>query len=219
MSRKLLIILIFLFKVNVSFTQIITITQKGRTIVAPTGHDNQTIAGSFTQKISVKNNDADSSQKKESQNEVDFERISVLKSTKIFSLPLNGMLYVTSGFGERYHPVYHKEMFHDGIDLKADYEIVKTIANGFIAKQGYDERAGNYLIIQHGNGIESIYCHLSKFLCSPDDLVFAGNAIAISGATGAVTAPHLHFAIKKDGRFIDPLPVLKAIISHNCLQY
>jgi len=219
MSSYLLIILIFLFKVNASYTQIITITQKGRTIIPPANPNSQTVVVSFSYKKSGTKDKFGSSQKKESQNEIDFERILVLKSNKIFSLPLSGMLYVTSGFGERYHPIYHKEIFHDGIDLKADYEIVKTIANGFIAKQGYDERAGNYLIIQHGNGIESIYCHLSKFLCSPDDLVFAGDVIAISGATGAVTAPHLHFAIKKDGRFIDPLPVLKAIISHDRLQY
>jgi len=121
------------------------------------------------------------------------------------------MQYITSGFGERFHPVYHKEIFHEGIDLKADYKIVKTIANGFIAMEGYNKRAGNYLIIQHGNGIESIYCHLSKFLCRPGDLVFAGDTIAISGATGAVTAPHLHFAIKENGKFIDPLPLLEAI--------
>jgi len=83
------------------------------------------------------------------------------------------MTCVTSGFGERYHPVYHKEIFHDRIDLKADYKIVKTIANGIIAKEGYDKRAGNYIVVQHGNGIESIYCHLSKFLFNPGDLVFA----------------------------------------------
>ena len=192
-----------------SFTQIITITQKGRTIALPANSDSQTVVASFK---------FDSSQTSESQNEVDFERISFLKSNKIFSLQLNGMLYVTSGFGERYHPVYHKEIFHAGIDLQADYEIVKTIANGIIAKQGYDERSVNYLIIQHGNRIESIYCHLSKFLCHPGDLVFAGDAIAISGAIGSVIAPHLHFAIKEDGRFIDPLSSLKVIARYKGLQ-
>ena len=79
--------------------------------------------------------------------------------------------------------------------------MVSSIANGIISVEGYDSRAGNYIVIQHGSGIESIYCHLRKFFRKPGDLVFAGDSIAISGATGEVTAPHLHFAIKKDGKF------------------
>ncbi|MDE3185123.1 MAG: M23 family metallopeptidase [Bacteroidota bacterium] len=209
MIKFLLIIL--LFKGTDSYAQLITISQKGRTIVTPEAHGNQRILGSRTQKIPGKNNEFDYIQTSKPKKEVDFRKESDLKSNKAVSLPLNGMQYVTSGFGERFHPVYHKEIFHEGIDLKADYKIVKTIANGIIAKEGYDKRAGNYLIIQHENRIESIYCHLSKFLCRPGDLVFAGNTIAISGATGAVTAPHLHFAIKENGKFIDPLPLLEAI--------
>ena len=209
MIKFLLIIL--LFKGTDSYAQLITISQKGKTIFAPEAHGNQTIVGSLTQKIPGTNNEFEGSPTSESQKEVDFRKKFDLKSNKTISLPLNGMTCVTSGFGERYHPVYHKEIFHDGIDLKAAYQIVKTIANGIIAMEGYDKRAGNYLIIQHGNRIESIYCHLSKFLCRPGDLVFAGDTIAISGATGAVTAPHLHFAIKENGKFIDPLPLLEAI--------
>ena len=56
------------------------------------------------------------------------------------------MVYLPSGFGERYHPVYHKEVFHTGINLKANHEIEKTIATGIIVKQGYDGRLENYLI-------------------------------------------------------------------------
>lgn len=101
---------------------------------------NQPIARAITQKISETNNEFDSSQTSESQNAFDFRKKSDLKSIKAVSLPLNGMIYVTSGFGERYHPVLHKEIFHAGIDLKANYEIVKTIANGIITKEGYNER-------------------------------------------------------------------------------
>jgi murein DD-endopeptidase MepM/ murein hydrolase activator NlpD len=134
---------------------------------------------------------------------------------KIFSLPLNGKIYITSDFGDRYHPTLKKEMLHAGIDLRANYEIVKSIANGIIVQEAYDARAGNYLIIQHGNGIESIYCHLHKFLLKSGDLVFAGESVAISGATGVVTAPHLHFAIKENGKYIDPLALLRAIVRIN----
>ena len=118
-------------------------------------------------------------------------------------------------FGERFHPILQTEILHAGIDLRANYEVVHSIASGIISEEGYDTRAGNYIVIQHGNGIESIYCHLSKFFLRSGDLVFAGNSIAMSGATGAVNGPHLHFAIKENGKFIDPESLLKAIVGYN----
>ncbi|HET7117950.1 MAG TPA: M23 family metallopeptidase, partial [Hanamia sp.] len=115
--------------------------------------------------------------------------------------------------------VLHEESFHTGIDLRADYDTVLSIACGMILKEGYSSRSGNFMIIDHGNGIESIYCHLSKFLMRPDDLVFAGDNIALSGESGTVTAPHLHFAIRRNGKFITPLPLLRAIFELNKKRY
>ena len=109
----------------------------------------------------------------------------------------------------------HKRTIQRGVDLRADYEIVNSIANGIIVKEGNDSRAGNYAVIDHGNGIESIYCHLSKFLVKTGEFVLAGGAIAVSGVSGTTTAPHLHFAIKAGGRYVDPLPLLKAILLLN----
>jgi murein DD-endopeptidase MepM/ murein hydrolase activator NlpD len=86
---------------------------------------------------------------------------------------------------------------HAGIDLRADYEIVHSIANGIIVKEDYEPRARNYLVIVHGDGIESMLCHLSKFLCKPGDVISAGEVFAISGSTGVVTGPHLHFVISQ----------------------
>jgi murein DD-endopeptidase MepM/ murein hydrolase activator NlpD len=149
------------------------------------------------------------------QNDVDIDRQLNFEPIEIVFPPLRGKLYVTSDFGERFHPILHNETLHTGIDLRADYEMVHTIANGIIVKEDYDARAGNYIVIQHGNGIESIYCHLSNFLFKPGDLVFAGDGIAISGASGAATAPHLHFAIKENGKYIDPLPLLRAIVEYD----
>ena len=207
MVKYLITILIFItnIKTNVAFSQIITISPTGRKIISPMKPDKPIIvAGLLVTPI-------DSSQLIRSQDDADVDKQLDLTPTEIVSPPLNGKLYVTSDFGERYHPVYHKQIFHAGIDLKADHEIVKTIANGIIAKAGYDVRAGNYLTVQHGNRIESIYCHLSNFLFNPGDLVFGGDSIAISGASGAATAPHLHFAIKENGKFIDPLPLFEAV--------
>jgi murein DD-endopeptidase MepM/ murein hydrolase activator NlpD len=56
---------------------------------------------------------------------------------------------------------------------------------------------------------------LSKFLHEPGDIVFAGDEIAVSGTTGEATGPHLHFAIKENGKFIDPVPLLQAIVRYN----
>ena len=138
-----------------------------------------------------------------------------LNPAKNLSAPLLKKLYVTSDFGERYNPVSHKEAFHTGIDLRADYDTVLSIASGIILKEGYSVRAGNFMVVQHGNGIESIYCHLNNFLLNQGDWVLAGSHIAISGATGAVTGLHLHFAIKAEGKFTDPIPLLVAIRRFN----
>jgi murein DD-endopeptidase MepM/ murein hydrolase activator NlpD len=64
-----------------------------------------------------------------------------------------------------------------------------------------------------------IYCHPSKYLSKPGDFVSAGDYIVISGASGAATAPHLHFAIKENGKFIDPLRLLKAIVRYNKIRW
>lgn len=208
MGKYLLIILILLsnVKTNKASSQIITISQAGREIISRADPDNRIIGASFA------NERADSGQLIGHQNDIDLDLQTDFKPTKILSLPLTGKLYVSSDFGERHHPLLHKEIFHTGIDLRADYQIVNAIANGIIAKEGYDARAGNFIVIQHGNSIESIYCHLSNFLFKPGDLVLAGDGIAVSGASGTVTAPHLHFAIREDGKFIDPIPILKAIL-------
>ena len=211
MVKYLITILIFItnIKTNVAFSQIITISPAGKKIISPMKADKHKLV------IACSVIPVDSGQLIGLQKDVDFDKQLDLTRTKIVSPPLNGKLYVTSDFGERFHPILHNETLHTGIDLRADYEMVHTIANGIIVKEGYDARAGNYIVIQHGNGIESIYCHLSKFLFNPGDLVFGGDGIAISGATGAVTAPHLHFAIKENGKFIDPLPLLRAIVEYD----
>ncbi len=211
MVKYLITILIFIanIKTNVAFSQIITISLAGRKIISPMKPDKPIIvAGLLVTPI-------DSSQLIGSQDDADVDKQLDLTPTEIVSPPLNGKLYVTSDFGECFHPILHNETLHAGIDLRADYEIVNAIANGIIIREGYDARAANYIVIQHGNGIESIYCHLSNFLFKPGDLVFAGDGIAISGASGAATAPHLHFAIKENGKFIDPLPLLRAIVEYD----
>ena len=212
MIKYLLISLIFttiLF--NYAFAQIITVTQRGTRIISVEFPDKIPDTTLALQNLTVK----EDSIRIKFQTEIDLKNKIVERIFGSVFPPLKGRLFITSGFGERFHPILQNETLHTGIDLRANYEVVSSIANGIISVEGYDTRAGNYIVIQHGNGIESIYCHLSKFFRKPGDLVFAGDSIAISGATGEVTAPHLHFAIKKDGKFIDPEPLLKAILNTN----
>ena len=185
--------------------QLITIRQSGTRIVSAEVQDN------FSDSTIVWKEDSTEIKIK---NRIELKNKIAEEVYGNVSAPLNSRLFVTSDFGERFHPILQSKTLHKGIDLRANFEIVYSIANGIIVKGDYDTRAGNYIVIQHGNGIESIYCHLSKFFLKPGDLVLAGDRIAISGATGEVTAPHLHFAIKVDGKFIDPIPLLKAIIEY-----
>jgi len=131
------------------------------------------------------------------------------------SLPLQSKLYVTSSYGWRYHPVLGKRLKHNGVDLRARFQPVYSISIGTIEKIGKDARSGNYVIIDNFNNIETIFCHLSKVVVHIGDTVRAGQPFAISGATGKVTGPHLHFGIKVRGKYINPFPILKAIIRRN----
>lgn len=206
MVKYLSIILINSYlTINIASSQMITIYPSGRKSIPLT----KTMAGSFT----IDN--LYTSKKIDSNHQISSLKTHAsspdLKPAKNLSAPLLKWLYVTSGFGERYNPVLHEESFHTGIDLRANYDTVLSIACGMILKEGHNLRSGNFMVIQHGNGIESIYCHLGGFLLRPGDVVIAGSKIAISGATGAVTGPHLHFAIKVEGKFTDPMPLLIAI--------
>ena len=215
MLKYLLILLIFqIILFNYTSGQLITIRERGTMIVLPVFQDAFADTTMALKGFALKE---DSIQTK-IQNEIDLRNKPVQEVFGNVSAPLSNRLFVTSDFGERFHPILQSETLHAGIDLRANYEIVLSIATGIIAKEGYDIRAGNYIVVRHRNRIESIYCHLSKFLLRPGDLVFAGDSIAVSGATGAVTAPHLHFAIKENGKFIDPIPLLKSIVEYNKRQ-
>jgi murein DD-endopeptidase MepM/ murein hydrolase activator NlpD len=120
----------------------------------------------------------------------------------ILTLPLKAIKR-TSGFGSRIHPILMSYKTHSGIDLKAFYEPVYSVAAGVVIQSGFRPVEGNFVKIKHGT-IESIYCHLSKLFVGIGDKVEAGAQIGISGNTGRSTGPHLHFGLKYNGRFVDP---------------
>ncbi len=131
-----------------------------------------------------------------------------------FALPLDGELRITSAYGNRYHPTLHKNKKHYGVDLRANYAPVFSVLDGTVEKVAYDPNGGgNYVKIKHKNGYETLYMHLSKPTCKVGENITAGEAIAISGNSGNTTGPHLHFAVKYRGNYIDPTQFLNELIT------
>ena len=129
----------------------------------------------------------------------------------LVALPLK-KIHVSSGFGMRMHPIYHKRILHNGIDLSARYENVYSIFPGTVIRVGQDNRSGKFVTVRTGDYTIS-YCHLSQPFVKENDYVNAGMSIAISGNTGASTGPHLHLTTKKDGKAFDPTILLNIIQS------
>ncbi len=125
-------------------------------------------------------------------------------------LPLKS-LTVTSSFGYRIHPLTGKIEYHNGIDLKAKYDTVYAVLNGVVQSVRSSPTFGNVISLQHGE-ITTTYGRLYKFLVNLRDSVSSGQAIAISGATGRVTAAHLHFSVRYQNRYINPLNFLYQIL-------
>ena len=129
----------------------------------------------------------------------------------LVALPLE-KIHINSGFGMRRHPIYHKRIMHNGIDLSARYEKVYSMFPGTVIKVGQDSRSGKFVTVRTGDYTIS-YCHLSQQLVKENEIVNAGTNIAISGNTGASTGPHLHLTTKKDGQAINPTIILEFILS------
>ena len=127
----------------------------------------------------------------------------------LVSLPLKN-IHIGSGFGMRMHPIYHKRMMHNGIDLSARYESVFSMFPGTVIKVGQDNRSGKFVTVKTG-GYTISYCHLSQQYVKVNDFVNAGTIIACSGNTGASTGPHLHLTTKKDGKAFNPTILLEYI--------
>lgn len=127
----------------------------------------------------------------------------------LVSLPLE-KIHINSGFGMRRHPIYHKRIMHNGIDLSARYEKVYSMFPGTVIKVGQDSRSGKFVTVKTGDYTIS-YCHLSQQLVKEKEFVNAGKNIAISGNTGASTGPHLHITAKKEGKPFNPIFLLNFI--------
>ena len=131
------------------------------------------------------------------------------ESMSLVALPLKS-IHINSGFGMRQHPIYHKRIMHNGIDLSARYEKVYSMFPGTVIKVGQNSRSGKFVTVRTGDYTIS-YCHLSQQLVKEKEFVNAGTNIAISGNTGASTGPHLHITAKNNGKAFNPMILLNLI--------
>lgn len=112
---------------------------------------------------------------------------------------------VSDWFGWRVHPVTGVWHLHDGIDLDASYGTpVAAVASGTVTTAGWLGGYGNAVKIDHGDGIMTMYAHLSEVAVSPGEWVEAGELIGYVGSTGNSTGPHLHFTVLVWGEPVDP---------------
>jgi murein DD-endopeptidase MepM/ murein hydrolase activator NlpD len=95
---------------------------------------------------------------------------------------------------------------HTGIDIGASYGAsVMAADGGVIIISEYSPSYGHYIVISHGNGMTTLYAHLSKRLVKEGDKVTQGQKIGLIGSTGNSTGPHLHYEISKNGSRVNPL--------------
>lgn len=124
--------------------------------------------------------------------------------------PVTGYSRISSPFGNRIHPILKTKKFHSGIDIPAPSGVgVVAAGSGKVVSSSTLGSYGKAVIIDHGGGIMTLYAHNSKLLVSVGDTVAKGQRIANIGSTGASTGPHLHFEVRKNGQYVNPVPYVK----------
>ena len=123
-----------------------------------------------------------------------------------FCWPTPSTTYITSPFGTRFHPVQKRNKTHTGIDIGAGHgaSIVAAEA-GTVLRAGWNSGYGNYVVIDHGGGTQTLYGHCSALLVQSGQAVSRGQKIALVGSTGVSTGPHLHFEVLINGSYTDPM--------------
>ena len=128
-----------------------------------------------------------------------------------YQYPVSGRL--SSGFGNRFHPIDKVVKFHAGLDLAVPVgTTVSASAQGVVKFAGWDNGYGNLVVIEHPDGKETRYGHLSKLMVTANDQVSAGQPIALSGSTGKSTGPHLHFEIRENRQVVNPTKILSNVL-------
>ena len=118
--------------------------------------------------------------------------------------------WLSSRFGKRIDPKTGKKNFHRGYDYagKTGADVV-AVASGLIIRSEYQKGFGNMIEIKHPDGYSTLYAHNKENLVSVGDMVKKGDKIALLGSTGRSTGPHVHFEVRRNGKFINPSKYVK----------
>ncbi len=123
--------------------------------------------------------------------------------------PVPGKTKITSPFGYRIHPILKTKKLHTGIDISAGTGTkVVAAGDGKVIMAGWNNSYGNVVMIDHGSGIVTVYAHNSKLSVSTGQTVTRGQQIASSGSTGMSTGPHVHFEVRLNGAYKNPIDYL-----------
>ena len=130
-----------------------------------------------------------------------------VQGTGQLAAPVNAP--ITSDFGWRIHPIYGTSRLHAGTDFGVDEGTpVHAADGGVVVEAGWISGYGYTVIIDHGNGISTLYAHNSDVAVSPGQTVSKGQVVSYSGNTGGSTGPHLHFEVRINGEPTDPMGYL-----------
>ena len=130
-----------------------------------------------------------------------------VQGTGQLSAPVNAP--ITSNFGWRIHPIYGTRRLHAGTDFGVDEGTpVHAADGGVVVEAGWVSGYGYTVIIDHGNGMSTLYAHNSDVAVSPGQTVSKGQVVSYSGNTGGSTGPHLHFEVRINGEPTDPMGYL-----------
>ncbi len=120
--------------------------------------------------------------------------------------PLPASRYITSGYGYRKEVMRGSGTFHHGIDIAANTGTpIVAAKSGTVISASYHYSMGNHVILDHGEGIYTVYMHASKLSVSVGQEVSQGTTVALVGSTGMSTGPHLHFSVKLNGQYVNPM--------------
>ncbi len=147
-----------------------------------------------------------------SEREESSRALATMTSSRKWSIPFTRPVpgVITSPYGFRRILNDKPRAPHRGVDYRArEGDPVRAAADGTVVLSADHYYAGECLYIDHGNGVMTVYMHLSSRLVGEGDLVSAGDIIALAGRTGRVTGPHLHFGLSLQGKMVDPEPLLE----------
>lgn len=123
----------------------------------------------------------------------------------MFKWPAPSYTAISSDYGNRVHPTLGVERFHNGVDMAAPGgSPILAAYDGKVVAADYSSSMGNYLMVDHGDGLYTIYMHASALYVSKGDFVVKGQNIAAVGSTGRSTGNHLHFSVRLNGSYVSP---------------